>query len=76
LIQASQKADAHMPNLTERERQVLALMVQGLNNPQIAERLVVSRATIKFHVSSILTKLGATSRTQAVAIAVQNGLLK
>jgi NarL family two-component system response regulator LiaR len=77
LIQAT-----HMPaekvgfDLTEREREVLALMVQGLNNNEIADRLVVSRSTAKFHVSSILSKLEATSRTEAVAIALQNGLVK
>jgi NarL family two-component system response regulator LiaR len=62
-------------DLTEREREVLALLVEGLNNPEIAERLVVSRSTIKFHVSSILSKLGVASRTEAVALAVKEGLL-
>ena len=63
-------------DLTDREREVLALMVKGLNNNEIAERLVVSRSTAKFHVSSILSKLGAASRTEAVAIALQNHLVK
>lgn len=62
-------------DLTEREREVLALMVQGLNNNEIAERLVVSRSTAKFHVSSILSKLRASGRTEAVAIALQNNLV-
>ena len=62
-------------DLTEREREVLALMVEGLNNPDIADRLVVSRSTVKFHVSSILSKLGVTSRTEAVALAVQSKLV-
>lgn len=62
-------------DLTEREREVLALLVEGLNNTEIAERLVVSRSTAKFHVSSILSKLHASSRTEAVAIAVQNNLV-
>lgn len=62
-------------DLTEREQEVLNLMVQGLNNKDIADRLVVSRSTAKFHVSSILSKLGAASRTEAVAIALQNGLV-
>ncbi len=77
LIQAT-RAPAEKPgaDLTERERQVLALMVEGLNNNQIAERLVVSVSTAKFHVSSILSKLGAASRTEAVAIALQNQLVK
>ncbi len=63
-------------DLTEREREVLALMVEGLNNNQIARRLVVSPSTAKFHVSSVLSKLGASSRTEAVAIALQNKLIK
>lgn len=63
-------------DLTEREREVLALMTQGLNNSQIAARLVVSVSTAKFHVSSILSKLGATSRTEAVSIALQHRLVK
>ncbi len=63
-------------DLTEREREVLALMVQGLNNNDIADKLVISRSTAKFHVSSILSKLGAASRTEAVALALQNHLVK
>jgi two-component system, NarL family, response regulator LiaR len=51
------------------------LMVQGLRNPEIAERLVVGRSTVKFHVSSILGKLGAQSRTEAVAMAIQQRLV-
>ncbi len=62
-------------NLTDREREVLSLMVEGLNNPDIAERLVVSRSTVKFHVSSILSKLGVASRTEAVALALQQHLV-
>jgi DNA-binding NarL/FixJ family response regulator len=60
--------------LTEREHEVLALMTHGLTNPQIGQELIISRATVKFHVSSILSKLGVGSRTEAVALAVQTHL--
>jgi len=63
-------------DLTERELEVLALMVEGLSNNDIADRLVVSHSTAKFHVSSILSKLRASSRTEAVAIALQNNLVR
>lgn len=62
--------------LTARELEVLRLMVAGEENPEIAERLFVSRSTVKFHVSNILMKLGATNRTEAVALALQKGLLE
>ncbi len=77
LIQSA-RAPAEQPgfDLTERELQVLALMTEGLNNQQIAERLVISVSTAKFHVSSVLSKLNAASRTEAVAIALQKRLVK
>jgi NarL family two-component system response regulator LiaR len=62
-------------DLTEREREVLALMAQGLNNRAIGERLYISASTVKNHVSSILSKLGTISRTQAVALAVEHGIV-
>lgn len=61
--------------LSEREHEVLALLAQGLSNPEIARRLFVSRSTVKFHVSSILAKLGSASRTEAVVTALQRHLL-
>jgi NarL family two-component system response regulator LiaR len=62
-------------DLTDRERDVLNLMVKGFNNPQIAGQLVISRSTVKFHVSSILSKLSVASRTEAVALALQHHLV-
>lgn len=62
-------------DLTAREHEVLLLMAEGLNNTQIAGRLTVSRSTIKSHVSSILAKLGVTSRTEAVALALRHKLV-
>ena len=63
-------------DLTQREREVLKLMVEGRSNPEIADRLIVSRSTVKFHVSSILSKLGVASRTEAVALALQHKLVR
>ena len=61
--------------LTERELDVLELMVEGLSNPEIANKLVITRATAKAHVHSILQKLCATSRTQATVTAMKEGLV-
>jgi two-component system, NarL family, response regulator LiaR len=62
-------------DLTSREREVLALMVEGLNNTQIAGKLTVSPSTVKSHVSNILTKLGVSSRTEAVTLALRQKLV-
>ncbi|MCA9882425.1 MAG: response regulator transcription factor [Anaerolineaceae bacterium] len=75
LIQATRDKSSHNFNLSDREKEVLGLVVEGLNNPQIAERLTISRSTVKFHVSSILSKLGVENRSEAVALAVQNKLV-
>ena len=61
--------------LTERELEVLRLLAQGMPNKEIASHLVISERTAKFHVSSIMSKLGATNRTEAVALAAQRGLI-
>jgi NarL family two-component system response regulator LiaR len=61
--------------LTERELEVLRLLAQGMPNKEIAAHLVISERTAKFHISSIMGKLGATNRTEAVALAAQKGLI-
>lgn len=77
LIHTARSAESNAPghDLTDREREVLVLMVEGLNNNEISERLIVSRSTVKFHVSNILSKLGVSSRTEAVALALQQNLI-
>ena len=60
--------------LTERECDVLKCMVEGLNNNEIAERLVVSLGTVKFHISNIFHKLGVDSRVEAVKLAIEQKL--
>ena len=61
--------------LTDREIHVLNLIAEGLSNPEIAKQLGISRNTVKFHVSSIIAKLGAASRTEAVSVGVKRGLI-
>jgi two-component system, NarL family, response regulator LiaR len=62
-------------DLSEREQEVLALVVEGLSNEEIAERLVISPATARHHVSACIQKLGASNRTQAAALAIKLGLV-
>jgi len=75
LVRAAAQPSAPGGDLTQREREVLALMVQGWSNPEIGEQLGVSRSTVKFHISSILAKLGVASRTEGAALAVQHHLV-
>jgi len=74
LINAATQPPRPGHDLTQREREVLDLLVAGLNNPDIAEQLCVSRSTVKTHVSHILTKLGVASRLEAVTVALQLNL--
>jgi NarL family two-component system response regulator LiaR len=78
-VQALVQAAGHEPalghDLTPRELEVLALMIEGLTNPEIAARLTVSRSTAKAHVSNILSKLDASTRMEAISLALQHKLL-
>lgn len=76
LIQKVNEPPPPGQDMTDREKETLALMVEGLSNNEIAARLVVSQSTVKFHVSNVLSKLGAASRTEAVALAVKFKLVK
>jgi len=75
LVQSRSKSHNLGDDLSTRERQVLALVVEGLSNEEIAEQLVISPFTVKNHVSACISKLGANNRTQAATIAIENGII-
>jgi two-component system, NarL family, response regulator LiaR len=75
LVETTNLPPAPGLDLTEREREVLALLIEGLSNTQIAGKLGVSSSTIKSHVSNILSKLGVASRTEAVTLALRNHIV-
>ena len=76
LIEEMRSPAARDYDLTGREKEILSLMIDGLANTAIAERLGVSPSTAKFHVSNVLSKLGVTSRTEAVSLALKQKLVK
>ncbi len=75
LIHSNTQAVVPGEDLTEREREVLKLMVDGLNNTEIAAKLLVSQSTVKYHISNIFSKLGVENRVEAVRLAIQRRLL-
>ena len=73
--QIRERARTDIPVLTDREREVLALLCEGLSAPQIAERLFLGTATIKTHLAHLYGKLGVSDRAAAVAVALRRGML-
>jgi DNA-binding NarL/FixJ family response regulator len=69
-------ANAHLSGLTPRETEILRLVGTGLTNAQIAQRLVLSEATVKTHVKHLMAKLHLNSRAQAVVVAYETGLVQ
>lgn len=74
-LRSEQQCPPELSGLTDREREVMALVAAGLSNDEIAERLVVSPATVKTHVGRTMGKLGARDRAQLVVFAYESGLV-
>jgi NarL family two-component system response regulator LiaR len=75
-LRVAEHGSGRQYRLSERERDVLRLVVRGFSNKQIAHNLTVSESTVKFHVSNVLSKLGVATRSEAVALAVQHKLVE
>lgn len=76
LIQPVAEPATDATDLTRREEEVLGLLAKGMSNPEIAEKLVISRATVKVHISNILAKLGVANRAEAISLAIREKLVK
>lgn len=76
LIDSVTRPPAPGHDLSQREHEVLALMVKGMSNPEIADQLTISRSTVKNHISSILSKLNVSRRSEAIALALNHNLVK
>jgi NarL family two-component system response regulator LiaR len=75
LIQATRQIPGLGFDLTEREREILALLVKGLSNLEISRQLNISTATVKYHLTNIFSKLGAKNRVEAATIALEHNLV-
>lgn len=75
LIRAATRPPLPRYDLTDREMDVLRQMVRGLNNPEIAAQLNISRSTVKYHISAILSKLGVSNRSEAIALALKQDIV-
>jgi NarL family two-component system response regulator LiaR len=75
LVNSKSGPQSFEPDLTRREKQVLALIVEGLSNEEIADQLVISHATARHHVSACISKLGVKNRTQAASLAIKHKLI-
>src|ERR1700754_143685 len=71
----SRRATQRMPSLSKREREIMDLLAQGLTGEQVAERLVLSSETVKTHIRNAMTKLEASTRVHAIAIALRDGFI-
>ena len=75
LVASTDQASSTGDDLTQREREILVLLVEGKTNKEIASNLSLSEGTVRFHVSNILSKMGASNRTEAVSLALQQGIV-
>ena len=75
LVATADQSPSPGDDLTQREREILVLLVEGKTNKEIASNLSLSEGTVRFHVSNILSKMGVNNRTEAVSLALQQGII-